>query len=365
MPQDSGTRMPSSGSKHATPFAAHGSPSLSAVEVTAYNAELRDTEGFIGDRASKRAFQAILEDWRERLRRVGEDPLGDAASEDLSKKKLDRILVEGDPEAAGVVHGAIEDFARELYTVAGRFLRLPGWKGAERIVVGGGLRASRVGELAIGRASVLLKAAGHAVEMVPIRYHPDRAGLIGAAHLAPPWIFAGYDGLLAMDIGGSNFRVGVVELHLRASPDLGGCTVWASELWRHAAEKPSRSAAIERLLGMLGDLVGRAQRKGFRLAPFVGVGCPGVIEEDGSIARGGQNLPGNWESSHFNVPAAILEALPRIGDHGTHVVMHNDAVVQGLSEVPFMREGSRWGVLTIGTGLGNACFEGHARSAGD
>ena len=36
--------------------------------------------------------------------------------------------------------------------------------------------------------------------------------------------------------------------------------------------------------------------------------------------------------------------------------MHNDAVVQGLSEVPFMRDVKRWGVLTIGTGLGNARF---------
>lgn len=357
--------MPNSGSKHASPFAAHGAAALSAVEVAAYNAELRDTEGFIGDRASKRAFQAILDDWRERLRRVGDDPLGETASEDLSKKKLDRILAEGDPEAAGLVHGAIEDFAGELCTVAGRFLRLPGWKGAQRIVVGGGLRASRVGELAIGRASVLLKAAGHAVDMVPIRYHPDRAGLIGAVHLAPPWIFAGYDGLLAVDIGGSNFRAGIVELHLDESPDLAGCTVWHSDLWRHAEDKPTRAAAIDRLLGMLRELVQRAERKEFRLAPFIGVGCPGVIQEDGAIARGGQNLPGNWESAKFNLPAAILEALPRIGDHGTHVVMHNDAVVQGLSEVPFNADLTRWGVLTIGTGLGNACFAPHAVGSPD
>lgn len=36
--------------------------------------------------------------------------------------------------------------------------------------------------------------------------------------------------------------------------------------------------------------------------------------------------------------------------------MHNDAVVQGLSEAPFMRDVERWGVMTIGTGLGNARF---------
>jgi hypothetical protein len=36
--------------------------------------------------------------------------------------------------------------------------------------------------------------------------------------------------------------------------------------------------------------------------------------------------------------------------------MHNDGVVQGLSEVPFMQDVEHWGVLTIGTGLGNARF---------
>jgi hypothetical protein len=37
-------------------------------------------------------------------------------------------------------------------------------------------------------------------------------------------------------------------------------------------------------------------------------------------------------------------------------VIHNDAVVQGLSELPRMQDYERWGVLTIGTGLGNARF---------
>jgi hypothetical protein len=36
--------------------------------------------------------------------------------------------------------------------------------------------------------------------------------------------------------------------------------------------------------------------------------------------------------------------------------MHNDAVVQGLSQLPYVRDRLHWGVLTIGTGLGNARF---------
>jgi hypothetical protein len=63
---------------------------------------------------------------------------------------------------------------------------------------------------------------------------------------------------------------------------------------------------------------------------------------------------GQWEFSKFHLPAAIHELLPRIGEDDTAIVMHNDAVVQGLSTAPFMRDIERWGVLTIGTGLGNA-----------
>ena len=59
----------------------------------------------------------------------------------------------------------------------------------------------------------------------------------------------------------------------------------------------------------------------------------------------------------------VRDEITQIGGEATHVVMHNDAVVQGLSEAPFMDDVSRWGVLTIGTGLGNARFSN--RRAGD
>jgi hypothetical protein len=35
------------------------------------------------------------------------------------------------------------------------------------------------------------------------------------------------------------------------------------------------------------------------------------------------------------------------------------AVVQGLSEAPFMHDVKHWGVMTIGSGLGNARFTNH------
>src|SRR3954470_84908 len=94
--------------------AEHGALRLPSVDVDSYNVELKDDEGFIGDRASKGAFRDIIENWRAALRKTGDDPFGDEPSEALSKKTLDGILAKGEPEAAGVVQGAIEDFSQEL-----------------------------------------------------------------------------------------------------------------------------------------------------------------------------------------------------------------------------------------------------------
>ncbi len=147
-----------------------------------------------------------------------------------------------------------------------------------------------------------------------------------------------------------------METRLKKSPDLAKACVWKSELWRHADDEPSREGAVKRLVKMLKDLIARAEKEGFKLPPFIGIACPGVIKSDGSIEKGAQNLPGNWESSQFNLPASLVEAIPQMGQHDTAIVMHNDGVVQGLSETPFMQDVKRWGVLTIGTGLGNARF---------
>jgi predicted NBD/HSP70 family sugar kinase len=326
------------------------------VEVDSFNVELKDGEEFLRDRASRGAFREILDKWRKPLRKSGQDPFGTEPSESISKKVLDAILVGEDTEAAAIVHSAIEDFAQELAYVTRRFLKTKAWEKTERIVVGGGFRDSRLGELAIARTEIILKAEDFKIEILPICFHPDNAGLIGALHLAPSWIFEGHDSILAVDIGGTNIRCGVVEARRKKSPDLSKASVWKSELWRHADDEPTREGAVKRLVKMLKDLISKSDKEGLKLAPFIGIACPGEINSDGSIEKGAQNLPGNWESSKFNLPASLVEAIPRIGDHDTAIVMHNDGVVQGLSAVPFMQDVKRWGVLTIGTGLGNARF---------
>src|SRR5882672_921605 len=323
---------------------AHGSPHLPAVEVDSCNLELKDDEGFVGDRASRQAFHSILENWRKPLRKLGADPFGETHSDDLSRAKLDVILKEGDPEAAAVIGSAIEDYAQELAVVTRRFLKAKAWAGTERIAMGGGFRESRIGELAIARANLMLRADGIKVDMVPIHSDPDEAALIGSLFLAPAWIFKGHDSILAVDIGGTNIRAGVVLPNAGKAADLSKASVWKSEKWRHAdEEKLNREKAVEELISMLKDLMKRAKKEGYNLAPFIGLAVPGKIEEDGSIAKGAQNLPGNWESSKFNLAARLADSIPAIGDHDVAILMHNDAVVQGLSEVPYMRDVKRWG----------------------
>src|SRR4051812_46166800 len=345
-------------------IAEHGASRLPSVELDSYNIELKDDEGFIGDRASKSAFREIIDNWRKSVRKAGDDPFGEEPSDEISKKTLDDLMAKGDAEAAGIVQGAIEEFSQELALVIRRYLKTKGWKDTERIVVGGGFRASRVGELVIGRTSVILKAEKIPIELVPIRNDPDEAGLIGAAHLAPRWLFKGYDAILAVDIGGTNIRAGVIDLNLKKASDLSKASVWKFELWRHADEKKvDREGAVDSLVKMLKTLIGKAEEEKIRLAPFIGIGCPGIIENDGTIDRGAQNLPGNWESSKFNLPLLLHTAIPKIGGEDTSIVMHNDAVVQGLSEAPFMSDVRHWGALTIGTGLGNVRFTN--RESGD
>ena len=347
-----------------TGIAHHGATRLPSVEVDSFNVELKDDDGFLGDRASKGAFRRILDALRKPLKKAGEDPLGKKTAEEIAKSDLDEALIGDDVAAAALVHGAIEEFARELAYVTGRFLKTKAWADTERIVVGGGFRESRVGEIAIARTDLILKAEGYKIDLVPIRFHPDDAGLIGCLHLAPSWIFEAYDSILAVDIGGTNIRCGVVETRWKKAPDLSKADVWKSDLWRHADDEPTREGAVKRLVKMLKDLIAAADTEGLKLAPFIGISCPGVINSDGSIEKGAQNLPGNWESSKFNLPGSLVEAIPQIRDHDTAILMHNDGVAQGLSEVPFMQDVAHWAVLTIGTGLGNARFTNRKKDSG-
>jgi hypothetical protein len=339
---------------------AHGATLFRGLRVDAYSLDLPEPDGAgqAGDRANHEGFDAILAGWRERLQRGGgADPFGDDPAARVGWQPLDEALACGAPEAAGLVQGAIEDYARVLADVVRRFVALPAWQGTQRVLVGGGLRAARIGEVAVGRAAVLLRAEGLPLRLAPIRHDPDEAGLIGAARLLPGALLRQSDAVLAADLGGSSFRAGVVLPRLGVAPDLAAAGVWRRQSWHHAAEQQTdRAVAVGRLAGMLGDLAGAAATAGLSLAPVVAVGLPGRIDAEGRILGGAENLPGDWHAEDFHLPSALSRLLPLAGGGHPAVLLHNDAVAQGLSEAPYLRNIVHWGVLTVGTGLGNARF---------
>jgi len=289
----------------------HGALVLPRVEVRSYNVEIEDTTGFVGDKASKSAFWELLDKWRKPLKEFGEDPLGDRPSEEFSKKKLAELLMEGEPKAAGVVQSAVEEFAHEFTTVIRRFLRLKEWRDLECLVIGGGFCNSRIGELAIGRTAVILKSEGVAIDLEPIRHHPDEAGLLGATQLLPAWMLKGYEAILAVDVGGTNIRAGIVELNLRKSRNLTKARVAKSVVWRHGDEDVTREQVVENLLDMLDELIRYGAKKKTSFAPLIGIGCPGVINEDGSIERGAQNPPGIGRAAVSTCRKRSVRTFPR------------------------------------------------------
>jgi hypothetical protein len=54
--------------------------------------------------------------------------------------------------------------------------------------------------------------------------------------------------------------------------------------------------------------------------------------------EGGSEPAWQLGEQQFNLPESVVEAIPQIGERDTAIVMHNDGVMQGLSEIPFMQD---------------------------
>src|SRR5947208_10970061 len=91
-----------------TGIARHGATRLPSVEVDSFNVELKDDEGFLGDRASKGAFRTILDDLRKPLKKNGDDPLGKKSAGEIAKSEIDQALVGADVDPAALAQGAID-----------------------------------------------------------------------------------------------------------------------------------------------------------------------------------------------------------------------------------------------------------------
>ena len=339
---------------------AHGACVLDGLSIDSYSLELKHPDGWLGDQASQGAFRELLDQWRERLEHAGRDPLGPTPTEDLDKEALDAIARSGATPAARTVALAIGEFAGRLQYVIEQFLQQQAWRGVSHIAIGGGFKESLVGRIAIRQTAQRLAEAGVNVVLQPIAHAADDAGLIGWAELMPPLarrVVAStgtMPAILAVDIGGTNVRCGIVGFDPAGSLD--SAHVVHREKWCHDADGPAQAELVDGIVEMLQKLEAHARQQHITLAPFIGVACPGIICADGSIDRGAQNLPGDWHGDAFHLPRSLCERLPTLGGESTVVRMHNDAVVQGLSEWPRLRHVPHWAVLTIGTGLGNASF---------
>jgi predicted NBD/HSP70 family sugar kinase len=333
----------------------HGARRLPGLGIGAYNLALcaPDGDGFLGDRASQTAFRELL-DAQRRGARTGDDPFGDAPATTLSADAVDHVLLGGDVDASHLVHATIEHYVAAFADVVEGFLTSPDWADVERIVLGGGFPASQAGGLAVRRVRREVERRALGVRIDDLGHDPDDAARLGWVHLLPDDV-RDAEAYLAVDLGGTNVRCGLVASKLAAAPD-GACAEVAERLqWRHVEDAPNRDEAVRRMAGMLNVLTAQARTLGLRLAPFVGVACPGAIEADGRIAAGAQNLPGDWEAP-FRLSDALRDLLDPIDGRPPRVVLHNDAVVQGLSAWPAQRDTACWAVLTIGTGLGNAVY---------
>ena len=99
----------------------HGAQRLPSVDVDSYNIEIKDEDGFVGDRASKGAFHEILDELRKPLMKADEDPFGGKPSEELSKKALDQILVGDDVQSAVVCRARLKISPTNLLMSPGTF----------------------------------------------------------------------------------------------------------------------------------------------------------------------------------------------------------------------------------------------------
>ncbi len=147
-------------------------------------------------------------------------------------------------------------------------------------MIGGGFPESDAGERAILQAGAILEdMKACRCRSARLSHEVDDGGLIGWVHLVPPHMLEAHDAILAVDIGGTNVRCGIVKTRASKAPDLSLAKVVRRKKWRHAGRGPQpRRLGRAASPAMLEDMVlYECERKEIRLAPFIGIGCPGLI----------------------------------------------------------------------------------------
>lgn len=337
----------------------HGETRLRQFEVRSYSLPLKVGDAFLGDLASGSEFRKVLRQERHRVDAKDDPPFGHDRTHELDSDDLDKALQERNSTAEGrVVDKAIGAFSERFASVLLRFLDTAEWQGTERIVCGGGLMEGDLGAELIQRTQRTLREERPDLDLRRVHHSPDEAGMIGWTFAAPPGALEGGDAFAAVDIGGTNARWGIVRID-RSAPLGETSTVIRQDKWCHADEAVDREAVVDRIADGIQEVARAVAADGIRLCPLVGLSCPGVVQPDGRLSSGGQNLPGDWSDGVFSLPDEIARRIGTIDGRAPIVMLHNDAVVQALSELPRMRDVERWAAVTLGTGLGNCSFRNH------
>jgi hypothetical protein len=166
----------------------------------------------------------------------------------------------------------------------------------------------------------------------------------------------GHDTILAVDIAMQEVCGAIVALNFKKSSDLSKASVAHTQTWRPNAGPLEREALVTCIAELLEELADRSRRKAEKLAPFVGIGCEGVVRADGCVTQAGAGFAAGLFRSGLNLPLELCAKLPKMGDHDTVVALHNGIVLQGLSQDSFMRDVQHWGIVSIAEDRGEARF---------
>ena len=280
---------------------------LPRVFVDGYGEDVRTKDGYFGELVSNGAFKKLVTDLRGELAaRAGGDPIEDEPAE-ITRGRIDKLLKEGDAPQRRRHPQRRREVRAEHREVVKALFKLKNWSGVERIVVGGGFRESRVGELVIGRAAILVREFGESVEMTPIRHHPDEAGMHrrradfpAQSSSRPRSISRGRHRRLEFPL-----RLGRAQSGRGQGIAKGGDRR-PSALAPRRRKELSLDACMERLGAMLHESRSKyGEKHKLKIAPLVGVGVPGTVLEDGGLEGGVLNLPGDWKVAAFqSSPAA-------------------------------------------------------------
>lgn len=339
-----------------SPAIRHGGETLPLVEVRGHSLPLQAGNAFLGDLASGSRFRELLREERHRIEVRGAPPFGHDRTHEIGGDELDAALLERATTPEGrIIDQAIQTFSRHLADVLVRFLDTADWEGTQRIACGGGLMEGLVGAEIVERTTRLLQEGEKPVPLSRLHHAPDEAGMIGWAYAAPSSVIQEAPGFVAVDIGGTNIRWSTVR-HNGAPASSAEPEVVHHQKWGHAEEGVDREALLDRLVDGIAEMSRRAEQDGLHLSALIGISCPGVMRSDGKFSDGCQNLPGAWCDPSFSLPQEIDDRLKQKGIREKIVALHNDAVIQALSEWPRMKDVERWAAVTMGTGLGNCSF---------